>query len=86
MSESRKRTLVGRVYSDKMDKTIVVEVRRRVKDSRYKKIVQRRSRYKAHDEENICKKGDKVEILEARPMSKTKRWVVTRVIDKAVEV
>ena len=86
MSESRKRTMVGRVHSDKMDKTIVVEVRRRVRDSRYRKIVQRRSRYKAHDEENVCKKGDKVEIIEARPFSKEKRWVVTRVIEKAVEV
>lgn len=86
MSEARKRTMVGRVYSDKMDKTVVVEVRRRVRDTRYRKIVQRRSRYKAHDENNNCKMGDKVEIIESRPVSKHKRWVVTRVIDKAVEV
>lgn len=86
MGSERKRTMTGRVHSDKMDKTVVVEVTRRVRDPRYGKFVQRRARYKAHDETNECKIGDRVEILEARPMSKTKRWVVTRVTVKAVEV
>ena len=76
----------GVVIKNKMDKTVVVEVCRRVRDPRYKKYVERRSRYKAHDEGNECKVGDKVEIIESRPLSKEKRWVVTRVTEKAVEV
>ena len=86
MAEGRKRMLVGRVASDKMDKTVVVEVRRRVMDSRYKKIIERRAKYKAHDETNECHAGDMVEICEHRPISRDKRWVVTRVLEKAVEV
>ncbi len=82
----RKRTMVGRVRSDKMDKTVVVEVSRRVMDPRYKKFVQKRARYAAHDENNECKIGDKVEIMESRPLSKSKRWVVSRVVAKSVEV
>jgi len=82
----RKRTMVGRVRSDKMDKTVVVEVSRRVMDPRYKKFVQKRARYAAHDENNECKIGDKVEIIESRPLSKSKRWVVSRVVAKSVEV
>ena len=86
MADVRKRVMTGRVYKDKMDKGIVVEVRRRISDSRYQKIVTRRSRYKAHDEKNECKVGDIVEIMEHRPMSRDKRWVVTKIIEKAVEV
>jgi small subunit ribosomal protein S17 len=86
MAEERKRTMTGRVYKDKMDKTIVVEVRRRVQDSRYKKIITKLGRFKAHDASNECKVGDLVEIRESRPLSKEKRWVVSRVIEKAVEV
>jgi small subunit ribosomal protein S17 len=86
MADERKRTMTGRVSKDKMDKTVVVEVRRRVQDQRYKKIITRHSRFKAHDENNECRVGDLVEIRESRPLSKDKRWVVTRVIDKAVEV
>ena len=86
MAQELKRTLTGRVSSDKMNKTIVVEVRRRIREPRYKKYVERRAKYKAHDENNECKTGDKVEISESRPLSKDKRWVVTRVIEKAVEV
>ena len=78
--------MTGRVYKDKMDKGIVVEVRRRIADSRYHKIVTKRSRYQAHDENNECKVGDIVEIKEFRPISRFKRWVVTRIIQKAVEV
>jgi small subunit ribosomal protein S17 len=86
MAGERKRVMTGRVYKDKMDKTVVVEVRRRVRDTAYKKIVTRRSRYKAHDELNECKVGDLVEIRESRPLSHDKRWVVTRIVEKAVEV
>jgi small subunit ribosomal protein S17 len=86
MGEGRKRTLLGCVLSDKMDKTVVVEVSRRVKDPRYLKYVEKKKRYAAHDENNECKSGDKVEIIESRPLSKRKRWVVSKVIEKAVEV
>ena len=86
MGSERKRTMIGRVHSDKMDKTVVVEVSRRVRDPRYKKYVQRRARYAAHDENNECKIGDKVEIIESRPLSKNKHWIVTKVMEKAVEV
>ena len=86
MSEKKKQTLTGLVKSDKMDKTVVVEVSRRVRESRYKKYINRRSSYKAHDENNECKTGDTVEIVASRPISKDKRWVVTRVLEKAVEV
>jgi len=86
MVAGRKRTLSGHVYKDKMDKTVVVEVLRKVRDPRYKKFVEKRSRYKAHDETNECKVGDKVEITESKPLSKEKRWVVTKVTERAVEV
>jgi small subunit ribosomal protein S17 len=66
----------GTVVSDKMDKTVIVEVRRTVMEPTYKKIIQRRKRYKAHDEENTYKVGDKVIIMETRPISKDKRWRV----------
>ena len=86
MANQIKRILTGRVHSNKMEKTVVVEVRRRVKEPRYKKYIERRARYKAHDENNECNNGDTVEITESRPLSKEKRWVVTRVVEKAVEI
>ena len=86
MGEGQKRKLQGRVLSDKMDKTVIVEVSRRVKEPRYHKFISKRARYSAHDENNECKAGDKVEIIESRPLSKNKRWVVTKVLEKAVEV
>jgi len=73
---SGRRTLTGRVVSDKMDKTVVVQVDRKVLHPRYKKYVSRRKRYKAHDENNECRTDDTVVIREARPLSRTKRWVV----------
>jgi small subunit ribosomal protein S17 len=82
----RKRVMTGRVYKDKMNKSVIVEVRRRVTDGRYKKIVTRRSRFTAHDEKNECNVGDIVEIKESRPLSRDKRWVVLRIVSKAVEV
>ena len=75
-AQRRKRTLVGRVVSDKMDKTVTVEVTRRVKHPRYRKYVSRRKNFKAHDEQNACQVNDVVVIEESRPLSKLKRWVV----------
>jgi small subunit ribosomal protein S17 len=84
-NESRKariRKLIGFVRSDKMQKTVVVEVMRYKMDPLYKKYVKVRRRYKAHDETNEYKIGDRVEIIEHRPLSKEKRWKVTRLIDR----
>ena len=77
------RTLVGKVVSDKRAKTITVLIERRTKHELYGKIVARTSKYHAHDENNECKSGDVVEISECRPISKTKAWVVIRLIQKA---
>ena len=74
--KSGRRTLVGRVVSNKMDKTIVVEVRRKVMHPKYRKYVNRRKTFAAHDEENACQVNDEVVIQESRPLSRTKRWVV----------
>ncbi|MEB3230260.1 MAG: 30S ribosomal protein S17 [Leptolyngbyaceae bacterium] len=76
--------LVGLVISDKMDKTVVVAVESRTSHSKYQKIIVRTKHYKAHDEENTCKAGDRVRIQETRPLSKTKRWKVTDVISSSV--
>jgi small subunit ribosomal protein S17 len=81
-----RRTITGTVTSDKMDKTVVVSVVRRVRDRRFHKFVVRRVKYKAHDENNTCQVGDVVEIVEARPMSATKRWRVLRTLAKSKEV
>ena len=83
MSERGNRgTLVGTVVSDKMDKTVIVRVERLVQDPRYKKYVRRYSRFTAHDESNGCSIGDRVQIIEHRPISKTKRWKVTDTFTK----
>lgn len=82
---NRRRRLVGVVTSNKMDKTITVEVVRLKLDSKYKKYVRVRSRYKAHDEDNQYHIGDRVEIVEHRPLSKVKRWMATRLVERAVE-
>ena len=71
-----KRILQGVVVSDKMDKSVVVRVERRVMHPVYKKYIKRSKNYTAHDEKNLCKVGDNVQIMESRPMSKTKSWVV----------
>ena len=81
-----RRTLVGMVVSDKMDKTVVVRVERLVQDPRYKKYVRRYSKFLAHDESNGCSIGDRVRIIEHRPLSKNKRWKVQSTLAKAVEV
>lgn len=75
-----RRKLLGTVTSDKMDKTVTVEVLRQYLAPMYKKYVRTRRRYKAHDEKNEYRIGDRVEIQEARPLSKHKRWIVTRLI------
>jgi len=80
-----KRTLLGVVRSDKMDKTVVVEVVRRKMDPVYKKYVRVRKRYQAHDEENACRAGDRVQIIEHRPLSKNKRWKVSSIVERAVQ-
>lgn len=77
------RTLSGRVVSDKMDKTITVLVERKVKHPLIGKVVVKSNKFHAHDEKNECKEGDLVTITESRPMSKTKTWVVSKVVTKA---
>jgi len=81
-----RRTILGTVTSTKMDKTAVITVIRRVRDRRFHKFVTRRVKYKAHDEKNTAKVGDLVEIVEARPMSRTKRWRIVRTISHSVEL
>ena len=73
----------GVVVSDKMDKTVVVEVEDRVKHPKYAKVIRRTRRYKAHDGENACGVGDRVRLMETRPMSATKRWRVAEILEKA---
>jgi len=79
-----RKTMIGTVVSDKMDKTVVVAVETKVKHPVYKKTVKRTYKLKAHDEENSCKVGDKVKVMETRPLSKDKRWRVVEVMEKAV--
>lgn len=88
MSEttSIKRTLIGRVVSDKMEKTVTVLVERKVKHPMYGKVMVRSKKYHAHNEGNLAKAGDLVEIVETRPVSRTKTWAVTSVLQKAVVV
>ena len=82
MSERNlRKTRVGKVVSDKMDKTIVVAIVDNVKHPLYKKIIKRTIKLKAHDEKNECKIGDRVEVMETRPLSKDKRWRVTNIIE-----
>jgi small subunit ribosomal protein S17 len=85
MSEQRglRKTRVGKVISDKMDKTVVVEVRTRVRHPLYGKIMNQSTKLKAHDENNECGIGDTVSVMETRPLSKTKRWRVVEIVEKA---
>src|SRR5660398_99721 len=84
--KSLKRTLVGKVVSDKRAKTVTMLIERRVKHELYGKIVGKSSKYHAHDETNEYKTGDIIEITESRPISKTKNWVATRLVQKAAVV
>ena len=79
-----RKSMIGTVVSDKMDKTVVVAVETSVSHPIYKKTVKRTYKLKAHDEENACKVGDKVLVMETRPLSKDKRWRVVEIVEKAV--
>jgi len=80
---NQRKIMIGTVTSDKMDKTIVVSVETNVKHQMYKKIVKRTYKLKAHDEKNECHIGDKVKVMETRPLSKDKRWRLVEVLEKA---
>jgi len=82
----RRRAVVGTVVSDKMQKTIVVKVDRQVKHSLFKKYIERSRRYKAHDEKNEARVGDRVTLIESRPLSKEKRWVLQSIIRRSGDV
>lgn len=82
MSEQR-RVLVGRVLSNRMDKTVTVVVERKARHPLYGKVIGMRKKYKAHDAENACQIGDVVKMIESRPLSREKRWVVTEILERA---
>ena len=82
--QGKKKQLVGTVVSNKMDKTVVILVERLVQHQLYQKYVRRRARFAAHDEGNACNIGDKVLMTESRPLSRTKRWRVSEILEKAV--
>jgi small subunit ribosomal protein S17 len=86
MERGNRKSRVGVVLSNKMTKTVVVKVERRVPDRKYGKIVKQAKKYKAHDENQECRPGDKVRMVETRPMSKDKHWRVVEIIEKATEV
>jgi small subunit ribosomal protein S17 len=81
--KERKRILVGRVLSNRMDKTVVVQVVRRKRHRLYGKVISTRTKFKAHDAENTCQIGDLVKIIESRPLSREKRWSVTEILESA---
>ena len=83
MERNLRKTRVGRVISNKMDKTVVVSIQNNVKDPLYKKIVKRTYKLKAHDENNECNIGDRVRVMETRPLSKEKRWRLVNILEKA---
>ncbi len=83
MERNNRKVKIGKVVSDKMDKTIVVAIEYSVKHPLYGKVVKRTYKLKAHDEENICAVGDKVKVMETRPLSKDKRWRLVEIVEKA---
>jgi small subunit ribosomal protein S17 len=83
MERNLRKTRTGKVVSDKMDKTIVVAIENNVQHPLYKKIIKQTIRLKAHDENNECKTGDRVKVMETRPLSKDKRWRLIEIIEKA---
>ncbi len=83
MERNLRKTRIGKVVSDKMDKTIVVAVENSIKHPLYKKIIKRTAKLKAHDENNECKEGDVVKVMETRPLSREKRWRLVSIITKA---
>ncbi len=86
MAREQRKTLVGRVSSDKMDKTVVVRVERLKRHTLYGKVIRFHNKYKAHDEKNSAKEGDLVKIIESRPVSKEKRWALVEILEKQAEV
>ena len=82
-TQAKRRTLTGTVVSDKMEKTVVVQVERTLMHQKYKKYISRRDKYMAHDPENQCGIGDLVRIMETRPISRTKRWRLVEIVEKA---
>jgi small subunit ribosomal protein S17 len=86
MERGHRKSRIGVVVSNKMTKTVVVKVERRVADPKYGKIITKAEKYKAHDEEQACKIGDRVRIVETRPVSKDKRWRVAETLVKATEI
>ena len=84
MERNLRKVMIGTVLSNKMDKTVVVAVQRNVSHSKYGKTVKTTYKLKAHDEENVCQIGDKVKVMETRPLSKDKRWRVVEVVEKAI--
>lgn len=83
-NRGQRKELIGTIVSDKMDKTVVVLVDRLVKHPLYHKYIRRRSKFSAHDEGNSCQIGDKVRITESRPLSRTKKWRVSEILEKAL--
>jgi small subunit ribosomal protein S17 len=81
--KGQKRVLVGRVLSNRMDKTVTVMVERKKRHPLYGKVIALRKKYKAHDADNACQIGDLVQMIESRPLSKEKRWVVTEILEQA---
>jgi small subunit ribosomal protein S17 len=84
MERNLRKVMIGTVVSDKMDKTVVVAVQRNVRHKVYGKTVKKTYKLKAHDEENNCQVGDKVKVMETRPLSKDKRWRVVEIVEKAI--
>ncbi len=82
--KAQRKLLVGVVVSDKMSKTVMVEVGRTTRHRLYGKVLRRTKKYMAHDEESVCRVGDRVEIIESRPLSRRKRWAVKRIVHSAV--
>ena len=81
--KEQKRVMIGRVLSNRMDKTVVIEVERAKRHQLYEKVVVHRKKYKAHDESNECRIGDRVQIIESRPISRHKRWSVVSILERA---
>jgi small subunit ribosomal protein S17 len=81
-NRGRKKSLVGQVVSDKMDKTVVVSVDRLYRHRLYHKVIKDTKKYKAHDEDNACRIGDRVRIIESRPLSREKRWIVQEILER----
>jgi small subunit ribosomal protein S17 len=86
MAEERRKRLIGQVVSDKMEKTVVVSVRQTRQHPLYGKVIRVSKRYKAHDENNECRAGDEVRIVESRPYSKDKHWAVEEIVKRAEQV